>query len=669
MPIKTYFFLLITLLFNTTLLAQTLDKSWRKIVNQKEDAWFASDEARQIAENVLLYQRAIGGWPKNEQLHLPISEETKQELLALKSTADGCTTDNGATTLEMLFLSKIYRQQPDRRYKDAFLLGLNYLLEAQYNNGGWPQFYPLKKGYYSHITYNDDSMVKILKVLREIKDETDYFSIQPSEDIRKKVEIAFQKGIDCIVKTQYRQNGILTAWCAQHDAETLEPAKARAYELPSLSGGESANIVLLLMAIENPSKEVVKAINSAVAWFEKTKIVGLREDRIYNDAGKIIDKKIVPDENAPPIWARFMDLEDNAPFFCDRDGIQKSSIEEIGLERRIGYAWYRTHPQNILDQYPIWKAKHETKMPTTPKDPNNMTVAKDSSGDFTTIQEAIDNAKAFPYNRITIFIKNGIYKEKVKIHEWNPNITLVGESKENTIITYDDYFNKLGLGRNSTFYTYTLLVEANNVVLKNLTIKNSSGEVGQAVALSVFSDEVAVINCNLIGNQDTLYASGKGKQYYRDCYIEGTTDFIFGSATAFFENCQIHSKKDSYITAASTPKDSLLGYVFKNCKLTADEDVTAVYLGRPWRIYAQTVFINCDLGAHILPEGWHNWSKPEAESTTYYAEYNNYGEGFQPEKRVQWSHQLKASEAKKYTLKSVLGKFKKELQKEWYEHL
>jgi pectinesterase len=214
----------------------------------------------------------------------------------------------------------------------------------------------------------------------------------------------------------------------------------------------------------------------------------------------------------------------------------------------------------------------------------------------------------------------------------------------------------MGLGKNSTFYTYTLLVEANDIVLKNLTIENSSGEVGQAVALSIFSGNVAVINCRILGNQDTLYASGKGKQYYKNCYIEGTTDFIFGSATAFFENCEIHSKKDSYITAASTPKDTAFGYVFKDCNLTASNNVSKVYLGRPWRIYAKTVFINCTLGKHISPEGWHNWSKPEAQTNTFYAEYKSNGAGSSTTNRVIWSHQLTKSQAKEFSIQNCLGK-------------
>ena len=664
-----FIFLIIALTFSESLFSQVHNQSWNNIIHQNKDDWFKTNEAKEIAENVLLYQREIGGWPKNIQMQNPLSEAEKQHLKALKSSTKEITTDNGATIQEMLFLSKMYAQTKDKKYENAFLKGLDYLLAAQYENGGWPQFYPLKKGYYTHITYNDDSMVNILNLLKEIKNNTNFFAIKPADDILKKIEIAFQKGIDCILKTQYKQNGILTVWCAQHDENTLLPAKARAYELPSLSGAESAEIVMLLMSIENPSKEIINAVESAVSWFEKVKITGLKEVKTYNEKGKIIDKKMIPDENAPAIWARFSELEDNTPFFCDRDGIKKATLAEIGSERRNGYAWYKTTPQKVLNKYPKWKEKISKSKTVKIKDEYNVTVSKNGKGDYTTIQQAINNSKSFPYKRVTIFIKDGIYYEKVKIHEWNSNITLVGESKEKTIITFDDYFDKINLGRNSTFFTPTLLVEANNVVLKNLTIENSAGEVGQAVALAVSSDEVAVINCKLLGNQDTLYASGKGKQYYKDCYIEGTTDFIFGSATAFFENCQIHSKKDSYITAASTLKESEFGYVFKDCKITSDENVTKVYLGRPWRIYAKTVFINSNLGKHILAVGWHNWSKPEAEKTTFYAEFKNLGDGFHPNERAKWSHQLNDDEAKKYTLKNVLGTFKISSKKEWYENL
>lgn len=658
---KVILLLVICSVLGLNVSAQVLDKKWKNIASIEEGPWFASKEAKEIAENVLLYQRNIGGWPKNIQMQEPLSNNEKQKLIEIKSDTHKVTTDNGATIQEMFFLSKMYRQVPDERYKKAFLKGLDYILEAQYNSGGWPQYYPLRKGYYTHITFNDDSMVNILKVLEEIKNKTDYFSIKPSEETIESAKIAFDKGIDCILKTQYKQKGVLTSWCAQHDKNTFLPAKARAYELPSLSGAESAKIVLLLMTIENPSDEIKKAINSAVEWFEKVKITGLREDRIYNKEGKIINKIMVADESAPPIWARFMELDDNRPFFCDRDGIKKYSLSEIGSERRNGYGWYKNEPKEVLKKYPKWKEKYgiqqvETKT-VKKKSINdyNVVVSKDGNGDYTTIQEAINNSKAFPYERVIINIKNGVYNEKIRVYSWNTKVSFIGESKEKTIISYNDYFDKINLGRNSTFHTSTVLIEGSDFSAKNLTIQNTAGEVGQAVALSVNANRVIFENCAFLGFQDTLYITGEGfKQYFKNCYIEGSTDFIFGEASALFEDCILHSKSNSYITAASTPKNQKFGFVFKNCKLTADDNVTEVFLGRPWRNYAKTVFINCEMGKHIKPEGWHNWGNLEAEKTSFYAEYKNYGEGFNSEKRVFWSHQLKKTQTKKYTIENIL---------------
>lgn len=230
------------------------------------------------------------------------------------------------------------------------------------------------------------------------------------------------------------------------------------------------------------------------------------------------------------------------------------------------------------------------------------------------------------------------------------------ESREGTVITYDDYFGKMNSGINSTFQTYSVLVDGDNFIARNLTIENASGEVGQAVALTVHARNVIVDNCSLLGNQDTLYVTGNGfKIYFHDCFIQGTTDFIFGSATAYFKNCTLHSLKNSYITAASTPQGAAYGFVFDSCKLTAADGVYGVYLGRPWRPHAQTVFLNCNMGAHIKPEGWHNWNKPEAEKNAFYAEYNCSGKGYTPNKRVGWSHQLTKQEAKKYTPEQCLG--------------
>jgi len=286
-------------------------------------------------------------------------------------------------------------------------------------------------------------------------------------------------------------------------------------------------------------------------------------------------------------------------------------------------------------------------------------VALDGSGDFTTIQAAIDASKTFPDERITIMIRDGIYREKVKVHSWNNMISLVGESMENTIITYDDYFDKINRGRNSTFHTYTLLVQGNDFIAENLTIENSAGPVGQAVALHVESDRSFFRNCRILGHQDTIYAAGEGsRQYFKDCYIEGTTDFIFGQATAVFDNCTLHSLSNSYITAASTPKGIEYGFVIINSRLTADPGVDSVYLGRPWRNDARTVFIRTEMGDHILPEGWHNWNRPEAEETTFYAEYQNSGSGYQPQMRVSWSYQLDSEEADRYTPDQIFKDWK-----------
>lgn len=283
-------------------------------------------------------------------------------------------------------------------------------------------------------------------------------------------------------------------------------------------------------------------------------------------------------------------------------------------------------------------------------------VAQDGSGDFTTIMDAIDATKAFPDKRITIHVKNGIYREKVRVPSWNPLLSIIGENVEQTKIVWNDYFDKINRGRNSTFYTATFLVDANDFYAENLTIENSAGEVGQSVALHVESDRCVFNNCRIMGNQDTYYGAGeKSHQLFLNCYIEGTTDFIFGEATVWFEKCIIKSKGNSFITAASTNKDNPFGFVFRNCEIIASEGVVKVFLGRPWRKYAKTVFLNCNLGKHIVSEGWQEWNAVVEENTVFYAEFQNVGSGSNKDKRVGWSKQLTPFEASTYNPKQVLG--------------
>ena len=296
--------------------------------------------------------------------------------------------------------------------------------------------------------------------------------------------------------------------------------------------------------------------------------------------------------------------------------------------------------------------------------PDTIVVARDGTGQFRNIADAIEVCRAFMDYHKVIYIKKGTYKEKVIIPQWVQNIELCGESREETIITYDDHANILypptGLGM-GTFRTYTVRVDANHITFKNLTIENNAARLGQAVALHTQGDCLTFINCRFLGHQDTIYTGMEGTRLFFDhCYIEGTTDFIFGPSTAWFEQCTIHCKANSYITAASTPKHIPFGYIFNQCTVTAANDVQKVYLGRPWRDYGYTLFMHCSLPKQIRPEGWHHWQK-EREQTARYLEFENTGEGAATDKRVAWSRQLTKKEAKAITLEKVFQR-----NEEWH---
>ena len=295
--------------------------------------------------------------------------------------------------------------------------------------------------------------------------------------------------------------------------------------------------------------------------------------------------------------------------------------------------------------------------------PDTIVVARDGTGEFRTVNEAIEVCRAFMDYHKVIYVKKGTYKEKVVIPQWLQNIEICGEDCNETIITYDDHANifyaPIGKGM-GTFRTYTVRIDGNDITLKNLTVENNAAKLGQAVALHTQGDRLTFVGCRFLGNQDTVYTGmPRTRLLFSDCYIEGTTDFIFGPSTAWFEHCTIHCKADSYITAASTPQDAEFGYVFSNCTVTAADSVTKVYLGRPWRDYGYTLFMNCELPKQIRPEGWHHWEK-QREQTARYLEHNNRGEGAATAGRASWSRQLTKKEAQKVTLQRVFS-----LQDEW----
>lgn len=331
--------------------------SWRQALHQ-DDSWYGSEEAQRIADNVVLYQNNNGGWLKNIDMADTLSEVQKKHLRKEKLLKSGTTIDNSATQKQLRYLAKVFAATGEENYKNSFLKGVDYLLAAQYKNGGWPQFYPLRKGYYSHITFNDDAMMGVMELLRDIsRGERQYKFVDAGR--KEKAKVAIDKGKEIILKMQVEVNGKKTVWAAQHNKDDLSPAKARAYELPSLSGKESVGIVEYLMGIEKPEEDVKKAIRNAVKWFEESKITGLKVEWVIDEEKpRSRDRIVVEESGAGPLWARFYEIGTNKPMFVGRDGIIKNNLEDIEQERRVGYSYLDNYAETLLEKdYPEWEKK------------------------------------------------------------------------------------------------------------------------------------------------------------------------------------------------------------------------------------------------------------------------------------------------------------------------
>lgn len=334
-------------------------KTWTSWAAHLDHEFFSTAEAARIGDNLLLYQQTTGGWPKNIDMAKKLSDSEKKKVEAQKTNVKESTIDNRATSTEIIYLSKLYNATGNSRYKDAVMKGMQYLFDAQYDNGGWPQFYPRNKGYYTHITYNDDAMINVMKIMRDASLGKAPFAFLP-DSVKQKAKTALDKGIDCILKTQYVQNGKLTVWCAQHDENTLKPANARAFELASLSGQESDDIMLFLMSLSKPSQAIVNSVEAAVEWFHNTEIDGYKREYFKNADGKKDWRlvKCADGEESKPLWARFYTLDGNRPFFCDRDGVMKFDVSEIDHERRNGYSWYNSEALKVFKKYDQWSRKY-----------------------------------------------------------------------------------------------------------------------------------------------------------------------------------------------------------------------------------------------------------------------------------------------------------------------
>ncbi|MGH9374171.1 MAG: pectate lyase [Vicinamibacterales bacterium] len=345
------FSILILVLTGCTLLqAQAVTSSvrWADVLDQAE-AWYAGADARRVADSVLRYQRSSGGWPKNIDMTVPPTEE--------RPAADA-TIDNGATTTQIRLLARVFQATAEPRYRDAARRGIDYLLEAQYAHGGWPQVYPLRKGYSRYVTFNDNAMINVMTVLDDIAGDAPAYAFADA-GTRARSRAAIEKGLDVILRAQVRVGGRLTVWCAQHDEITLEPRGARTYEHPSLSAMESVGIVRFLMHRgTGADRRIAPAVEAAIAWLTEVKLIGWRlEQRSDPTTPRGWDRVMVRDPSAPPLWARFHEIGSNRPMFSGRDGIVRYRLDEIEYERRIGYAWVGDWPRSLLKRdYPAWRS-------------------------------------------------------------------------------------------------------------------------------------------------------------------------------------------------------------------------------------------------------------------------------------------------------------------------
>lgn len=315
--------------------------SWQSYA-QQPDAWYRGAEGARVVDNVLSHQSLQGSWPKNIDTASKPYEGDRERLQG--------TFDNGATRSEVRFLARAYSATKREPCRDAVLKALDDILEAQYATGGWPQSYPPGSGYHRHVTFNDGTMVGLMELLREVARSEAFALVDPTR--RRKAQQAFDRGVGCTLKCQIVVDGRPTAWCAQHDEKTLQPRKGRSYEHPSISGGESAGVIRLLMSLDDPGPDVVRAVNAACQWYESARLTGIRQ--IRRDG----DKVIVSDADAPPLWARFYEIGTNRPIFSGRDGVVKYDVSQIEPERRNGYSWYGNWGTEVLAEWPKWKQKH-----------------------------------------------------------------------------------------------------------------------------------------------------------------------------------------------------------------------------------------------------------------------------------------------------------------------
>lgn len=622
---------LLTLLLVLTSVVVTVQaqrgRGGRNLPTHEKEDFYKTEEARRIGDQVLLYQRVTGGWPKNINMSRPLTDEERVQVLRDKERRDDSTTDNGATNMQMLYLAKLYQATQVERYKEGVLKAVEYLLSGQYENGGWPQFWPEMHGYQMHITYNDDAMVNTMNLLRAVAQQKDPYQGLADEALRQRCMKAFDKGVECILKTQmHNKEGRLTVWCQQHYRDNYEPAPARAYELPSYCSMESASITRLLMSLPNPDERVKQAVHAAMTWFDKYKLTGLRIQRTGPWASMDGDTKLVEDADAEPIWGRYYDLKYCEPYVCDRDGLPRRRLEDIGHERRNGYAWFGSRPAELYPTYDKWADRYDPQHKVTvslktkganenglidmfrqPQKDLNDFDAVVKAGER--IQDAIEKAPLKPVRPFKIFIRKGLYQQKVIIDR--PNIVLVGEDRDSTCIvlaeTEDTRIVKEYHGQPVHHGVVVLQEGADDCVISGLTIYNNYGTVVEPgntkhqMAVYGRGTRTIVINSNIWADGNdalSLWAREGGMYYHADLYLRCPgVDFLCPRGWCYATRCRLYGDGRALIWHDGRGnKDQKL--VITNSQFDAKRPTP---LGR-YHHDSQFYIVNCKLSENILDQ-------------------------------------------------------------------
>lgn len=637
---------------------------------KNDDSWFSSSEAISVADDIVNYQLSDGGWRKD------------MTNTSLSGSWAKSTIDNGATHSQIRILAKVYNATGTEKYKTACLKGIDCLLKYQYSNGGWPQVFNDAGTYHAHITYNDTAMVSVLRVLQDVANKTEDFSFVDSSR-QSKAKTAVDKGIECILDTQITINGTLTAWCQQHDENTLEPTSARAYELPSVCTSESVGIVDFLRTIPDPDARIVRSINAAVKWFDSVKIENIKFD--WNE-----DKtdKVVTTSNGNTLWARFYDLEESKPLFSDRDGQAYDDVADISLERRTGYAWYGNWPAKNVALGTLPEPEEEE--PSTPTTPGTHIYVgySNQSSNYNTVQEAVNAAaKLNPSSedtRVSIHIAPGTYREQIIVN--TPYISFINDNPSQEVkltwyygIGYEyysmgsdgyysadaaasksakgeanrwgsavglkggaDYFRAEYITFENSFNRYITDEEIADGVApsgsQSITFERKKGvdvtsktATERAAAIAVEGDFSEFYQCTFLGSQDTLFTK-VSQGYFRECHIEGNTDYIFGQGDVIFQDCELEfaGYSDKAVGGYITAKTNTGKYLFYNCDVTAASGmkVGSGYFGRPWSADADVAFVNTKLSYEdlITAAGWSKMSNNSPENANF-KEYNTTANG------------------------------------------